>query len=141
MTDALALRRDPVQAQIAGVCAGLAHKWGWTPRSVRVLFVVASILTGGYGVGVYLAAWALIPRQGQSVEPIRSSLPFTRSWSRSTLIIVVVVLLFLVLGISGAGPSALVIMGIVWWIMQRSRRPQPQHTPPRRRLRRRSSSA
>ncbi|MFV0453213.1 MAG: PspC domain-containing protein [Propioniciclava sp.] len=131
MTDALALRRDPAQAQIAGVCAALARHWGWSPGSVRIGFVILSLLTAGYAVGIYLCAWALIPRVGESIEPIRSVLPFTRSWSRAALVAVLITATGLILAFSASGPGALVVMGIVWWVMRRShRQTSAVRTPP-----------
>lgn len=47
---------------IAGVCAGLAARYGWDPILVR-LALVALVLCGfGSGVLAYLAAWIVIPK-------------------------------------------------------------------------------
>jgi phage shock protein PspC (stress-responsive transcriptional regulator) len=45
---------------IAGVCAGIADRFGMSRRTVRVLFVVSTILPGPQFI-VYIALWALIP--------------------------------------------------------------------------------
>jgi phage shock protein PspC (stress-responsive transcriptional regulator) len=45
---------------IAGVCAGIADRFGMSRKTVRVLFVVSTILPGPQFV-VYLALWALVP--------------------------------------------------------------------------------
>ena len=45
---------------IAGVCAGIADRFGLSRKTVRVLFVVSTILPGPQFV-VYLALWILIP--------------------------------------------------------------------------------
>jgi phage shock protein PspC (stress-responsive transcriptional regulator) len=50
---------------LAGVCAGAAEYFGWDVTLVRVLVAVVSIITGGMGVLAYLAAWALIPDEGE----------------------------------------------------------------------------
>ena len=47
---------------IAGVCAGLARRFGWRPFTVRALFV-ASLVLPGTQVVVYLVLWALIPSE------------------------------------------------------------------------------
>lgn len=47
---------------IAGVCAGLAHRFGIKPTTMRVLFVL-SVLLPGPQVLVYLALWILIPEE------------------------------------------------------------------------------
>jgi phage shock protein C len=47
---------------IAGVCAAIADRFGWSRTVVRLLFVV-SVLLPGPQVLVYLAGWVLIPRE------------------------------------------------------------------------------
>ena len=44
----------------AGVCAGLARRWGLDPLLVRGLFVVGGIVTG-IGLGVYGLLWLFLP--------------------------------------------------------------------------------
>jgi len=44
----------------AGVCAGLARRWGLDPLLVRGLFVVAGIVTG-IGLGIYGLLWLFLP--------------------------------------------------------------------------------
>jgi phage shock protein C len=50
---------------LAGVCAGVAGYFGFDVTLVRVIWAVVSVLTGGAGVLAYLAAWAIIPDEGQ----------------------------------------------------------------------------
>jgi phage shock protein PspC (stress-responsive transcriptional regulator) len=45
---------------IAGVCAGIADRYGWNRTVVR-LAAVASCLLPGPQVLLYLAAWVLMP--------------------------------------------------------------------------------
>lgn len=45
---------------IAGVCAGIADRFGMSRKTVRLLFVISTILPGPQIV-VYLALWVLIP--------------------------------------------------------------------------------
>jgi phage shock protein PspC (stress-responsive transcriptional regulator) len=47
---------------IAGVCAGIARRYDVSPTLVRFLFV-ASILLPGPQFVVYLALWALMPKE------------------------------------------------------------------------------
>ena len=47
---------------IAGVCAGLARRFGWSPGLVRLLFVL-SILLPGPQVLVYIILWILMPNE------------------------------------------------------------------------------
>jgi phage shock protein C len=53
---------------VAGVCAGIADYFGWDVTLVRVIVAVVSVLTGGTGVLAYLAAWALIPAEGEKAS-------------------------------------------------------------------------
>jgi phage shock protein PspC (stress-responsive transcriptional regulator) len=45
---------------IAGVCAAIADRFGWSRGAVRALFVV-SILLPGPQVVLYVVLWILIP--------------------------------------------------------------------------------
>jgi phage shock protein PspC (stress-responsive transcriptional regulator) len=47
---------------IAGVCAGLAQRFGWSPNVVRLLFVLSCILPGPQFV-IYLVLWVLMPKE------------------------------------------------------------------------------
>lgn len=49
---------------IAGVCAGLARRFGMSPGLVRLLFVL-SLLLPGTQVIVYLALWIIMPDEGR----------------------------------------------------------------------------
>ncbi len=64
------LRRDGERRMIAGVCAGLAERFGVDPLLVRLGFVVAT-LAGGLGVGVYLLTWVAVPRGESAAVPGR----------------------------------------------------------------------
>jgi len=47
---------------IAGVCGGIAERLGWSPKRVRVIYVLVSILSAAFpGTLVYLALWFLLP--------------------------------------------------------------------------------
>jgi len=47
---------------IAGVCAGIARRYGFSTRLVRVGFV-ASLLLPGPPILLYLALWILLPKE------------------------------------------------------------------------------
>ena len=49
--------------RIAGVCGGLAKHLGWGSTRLRIVWVLATILTGFAGVVVYLALWFLMPKE------------------------------------------------------------------------------
>jgi phage shock protein PspC (stress-responsive transcriptional regulator) len=47
---------------IAGVCAGLAQRFGWSVFVVRLLFLLSIVLPGSQVI-VYLILWFLMPNQ------------------------------------------------------------------------------
>lgn len=55
------LYRHPTDKMIGGVCGGLGDYLHIDPTLVRILWVVATITTGGGGFLAYLALWALLP--------------------------------------------------------------------------------
>jgi phage shock protein PspC (stress-responsive transcriptional regulator) len=48
---------------IAGVCLGLAQAYGWQVGVVRLLAVLALVLSSGIVGIAYLAAWVGIPEE------------------------------------------------------------------------------
>lgn len=63
MTDRTArLSRRTHAKVIAGVCGGIADRFGTSATLVRTLFVV-SLLLPGPQVLIYLAMWILIPKR------------------------------------------------------------------------------
>ncbi|MCA1188114.1 MULTISPECIES: PspC domain-containing protein [unclassified Saccharopolyspora] len=57
-----ALQRPRNGALIAGVCAGIAQRFGWNVGLVRLLFVVSCILPGPQFL-IYVALWVVMPKQ------------------------------------------------------------------------------
>jgi phage shock protein PspC (stress-responsive transcriptional regulator) len=47
---------------IAGVCAGLAQRFGMRPNTVRLLFVLSCLLPGPQFV-IYIVLWFLMPQR------------------------------------------------------------------------------
>jgi len=60
VTRRLARPRD--DRWIAGVCSGLARRFGVSPGMVRLIFVVSCLLPGPQFL-VYLILWALLPNE------------------------------------------------------------------------------
>lgn len=50
----------PDDRWIAGVCSGLALRFGLTPGTVRLLFVISCLLPGPQFV-LYIVLWILMP--------------------------------------------------------------------------------
>jgi len=47
---------------IAGVCSGLARRYGMSPLSVRLLFLLSCLLPGPQFI-VYLVLWVMMPTE------------------------------------------------------------------------------
>jgi phage shock protein C len=62
------LVRSRKNRMVAGICAGAADYFGWDLTLVRVIVAVGSVFTGGAGVLAYLAAWAIIPEEGEKTS-------------------------------------------------------------------------
>jgi phage shock protein PspC (stress-responsive transcriptional regulator) len=56
------LTRPQDQKMIAGVCAGIAQRFGWRTRKVRLLFVLSCLLPGPQFVA-YLILWWMMPKR------------------------------------------------------------------------------
>jgi len=52
----------PRNRMIAGVCAGLARRFGLSPFMVRLIFVVSCVLPGPQFL-IYLALWVVMPSE------------------------------------------------------------------------------
>ncbi len=54
------LRRDTSHAMIAGVCAGIARRYGLSRSGLRLAFVISCVLPGPQFIA-YLLLWVLLP--------------------------------------------------------------------------------
>jgi phage shock protein PspC (stress-responsive transcriptional regulator) len=52
---------------IAGVCAAIADRYGWSRTSVRVIALLSCLLPGPQFV-LYIALWALFPNEHQPAK-------------------------------------------------------------------------
>jgi len=60
------LHRSNSNRILAGVCGGLAEWLGWNPTTVRILYVLVSILSVAFpGILVYIVLWILMPKAGR----------------------------------------------------------------------------
>lgn len=56
------LQRSRDQRIIAGVCGGIAEWLGWNATTVRILYVLVSVLSAAFpGILVYVILWILMP--------------------------------------------------------------------------------
>src|SRR3984893_679157 len=58
------LRRDPADRLGGGVAAGVAAWRGFNVTTVRIVFVLIAVVSGGWFVPLYVLAWLLIPAAG-----------------------------------------------------------------------------
>lgn len=128
--------RLPRRGPIAGVAAGIGHRYDVDPVLIRVAFVVSTIF-GGAGIVLYLAGWLLLPRAGDDASAAESLLGRGRSSASSTKTIVLVVALAIAVsafgpigvGFGGSGMFSMALMlGGLWLLFQR--RPNPPATIP-----------
>ncbi|MEV0679336.1 PspC domain-containing protein [Actinosynnema sp. NPDC050436] len=56
------LTRPRNQRVIAGVCAGLAERFGWQPNTVRLIALLSCLLPGPQFV-IYLVLWVIMPKR------------------------------------------------------------------------------
>ncbi len=61
-TVATTLTRPQHGKVIAGVCAGLAERFGWSPNAVRLLFLLSCLLPGPQFI-IYIVLWVLMPKR------------------------------------------------------------------------------
>ncbi|MFD4292049.1 PspC domain-containing protein [Rhodococcus sp. NPDC058505] len=127
--------RLPRQGPVAGVAAGIGHRYDVDPVLVRVAFVV-STLFGGAGIVLYLAGWLLLPRAGDPTSAAESLVGRGHSSESGTKTIVLVVALLIAVSTLGPigvnfGGSGLISMALMlgglWLLFQR--RPEPPALP------------
>lgn len=61
----MSLERSRTDKIIAGVCGGIARRYGWDPMLVRIVYVLASLFSAAFpGIIVYVVLWFLMPLEG-----------------------------------------------------------------------------
>jgi phage shock protein PspC (stress-responsive transcriptional regulator) len=60
-----ALVRPRDNRWIAGVCSGLARRFGMSPNVMRLIFVISCLLPGPQFVA-YIVLWVLMPDESKS---------------------------------------------------------------------------
>jgi phage shock protein C len=59
------LTRSKTDRKIAGICGGVAEFFGIDSTTVRVLWVIAGIIPGGWGVLPYVVLWIVLPEEDE----------------------------------------------------------------------------
>jgi phage shock protein PspC (stress-responsive transcriptional regulator) len=62
------LYRSRKGQMVAGVCSGLAEYFNVDVTLVRLIWAVVSVFTLGIGVAAYLAAWIILPEEGEDTS-------------------------------------------------------------------------
>ena len=58
------LMRSRDERILAGVCGGIAEWLGWSATTVRILFVLVSVLSAAFpGILVYVLLWLFMPER------------------------------------------------------------------------------
>ena len=65
------LMRDPDNAILGGVCAGIAAYWGINPLWVRLLFIFSPFITFGTSLLIYIVLWISIPEAQTAAEKLQ----------------------------------------------------------------------
>lgn len=69
----MALLRSRDDRVIAGVCGGIARSLGWNSTTVRILYVIVSILSAAFpGTIVYLVLALVMPLEPETTMSPRS---------------------------------------------------------------------
>src|SRR3954464_5619205 len=76
---ARAMKRDPANGYIGGVCSGFAAKLGIDPLLIRIGFA-ATMFAAGVCTPLYIVAWALIPAGGREKPIVARLLTGRDAW-------------------------------------------------------------
>ncbi|TCB97508.1 PspC domain-containing protein [Micromonospora zingiberis] len=120
---------------LAGVCAAVGRATNTDPVLWRVLLAVLGFF-GGIGVLVYVAAWLIIPGEGDSASPVESMLGRGRSSMSPVTVIVLSVLVAVGFGyiVTDAFRAVLlgaaILVGGALLLNRQQRGAQPETVPP-----------
>lgn len=64
MSTSTSLTRPRRGKMIAGVCSGIAKRFGWSRTLVRAAFVISCVLPGPQ-VLIYLLLWVVMPKDSR----------------------------------------------------------------------------
>jgi phage shock protein C len=64
---------------VAGVCSGVAEYAGIDVNLIRLVLAALTVLTGGFFALVYLAAWIVLPEEGEDGSIAENLINKTRS--------------------------------------------------------------
>ena len=97
---------------LAGVCAGIGRATNTDPVLWRVLLAVLGFF-GGIGILIYIAAWLIIPGEGDTASPVESMLGRGRSSMSPVTVIVLGILVAVSFGFIVTDGFRAVLLGAV----------------------------
>lgn len=113
------LRRAADGRMISGVAAGLAERTGFDVTTIRVVFVLAGLISG-LGAAPYVLAWLLVPAKGESGNIASKALADRRGLALAVGLASVLAVILVIGSALGAGwlgslgwPSLLSVAGLV----------------------------
>jgi signal transduction histidine kinase len=117
-------RRDRDSSLLGGVASGLATRMGWDVTVVRMLFVLAALVSG-LGVAPYALAWLLIPAAGQTRNIASDAVTDRRGIGQAAAIASLLIVALIIGSALGAGwlgslAWGLVIAVPVLWLIWRN---------------------
>lgn len=95
---------------LAGVCAAIGRATNTDPILWRVLLAVLGFF-GGIGIVVYIAAWLIIPAEGDTASPVESMLGRGRSSMSPVLVIILGILVTVLFGYIVTDVSRAILLG------------------------------
>ena len=127
------LRRDPAERLAGGVAAGVAAWRGFNVTTVRIVFVLIALVTGGFGVPLYVAAWLLIPAAGEDASIGSRARSDSRGIALAAGLATVLAFLLFVVGVFNTGwpsswawPQVFTVAGLA--LIWRNASPEEQAT-------------
>ncbi|MDG4828545.1 PspC domain-containing protein [Solwaraspora sp. WMMD1047] len=96
---------------LAGVCAAVARATNTDPILWRVLLAVLGFF-GGIGILVYVAAWLIIPAEGDTASPVESMLGRGKSSMSPVTVLVLGVLVAVMFGYIVTDAFRAVLLGV-----------------------------
>jgi phage shock protein PspC (stress-responsive transcriptional regulator) len=131
MRSAQRLRRSSTQRVAAGLCGGLGRYLGLDPTVLRLLFVVLTVFSSGFGLLLYAGGWLVIPRDDQPLSIAQRRLQPVRAGRGKGRFIASVVGLAILLGLAVAaaneiGPGLLVAAAVVAAVLLGRHRSKPR---------------
>ncbi|HKH87879.1 MAG TPA: PspC domain-containing protein [Acidimicrobiales bacterium] len=97
------IRRSADERMIAGVAGGLSRRIGRDPTLVRIVILVSGL--SGFGIGLYVLAWLLLPADGETDTIAKRAMEDRRGLTIAALVFLPTLAIALLIG------SAL---GVAW---------------------------